>query len=66
MLVTVNGKPTEVKAGSTLAELLAHLQVKRERIAVELNMDIVPKASYDSRTLTAGDIIEIVQFVGGG
>jgi len=66
MLVTVNGKPTELKDGSTLTDLLAHLQIKRERIAVEVNMDIIAKASYDSRTLTAGDVIEIVQFVGGG
>jgi len=66
MLVTVNGKPTEIQDGSTLTDLLAHLQVKRERIAVEVNLDIVPKASYDSLTLAAGDVIEIVQFVGGG
>ncbi|NVN89967.1 MAG: sulfur carrier protein ThiS [Desulfuromonadales bacterium] len=66
MFVTINGKPSEVKDGSTLADLLDHLEIKREFVAVELNMDIVPKSFYDSRTLTAGDVIEIVQFVGGG
>jgi sulfur carrier protein len=66
MFVTVNGNSTEVKDGSSLAELLAHLQIKREHVAVEVNLDIVPKTSYDSRTLATGDVIEIVQFVGGG
>jgi len=66
MLVTVNGKPVEVKEGSTLANLLDHLQIKREFVAVELNLDIIPKAAYDSRILASGDVIEIVQFVGGG
>jgi len=66
MLVTVNGKPVEVKEGSTLANLLDNLQIKREFVAVELNLDIIPKAAYDSRALASGDVIEIVQFVGGG
>jgi thiamine biosynthesis protein ThiS len=66
MLVTVNGKPVEVKEGSTLADLLDNLQIKREFVAVELNLDIIPKAAYDSRALASGDVIEIVQFVGGG
>ncbi len=66
MLVTVNGKPNEVKEGSSLGELLTQLMIKRERVAVEVNLDIVPKADYDSRVLVAGDVVEIVQFVGGG
>jgi sulfur carrier protein len=66
MLVTVNGKSTEVKDGCTIGQLLEQLEVKRDRVAVEVNMDIVPKASHDSHALAPGDIIEIVQFVGGG
>lgn len=66
MLVTVNGKPVEVKEGSTLADLLDNLQITREFVAVELNLDIIPKTAYDSRALASGDVIEIVQFVGGG
>ena len=66
MLVTVNGKPVEVKEGSTLADLLDNLQIKREFVAVELNLDIIPKAAYGTRALASGDVIEIVQFVGGG
>ena len=66
MLVTVNGKSSEIEEGTSLGELLIRLQIKRERVATEVNMDIVPRAEYDSRILTDGDIIEIVQFVGGG
>ena len=66
MLVTVNGKPVQVKQGSTLADLIDNLQITREFVAVELNLDIIPKAAYDSRALASGDVIEIVQFVGGG
>ena len=66
MLVTVNGKSVEVKEGSTLADLLDHLQITREFVAVELNRDIIPKAAYDTRTLASNDMIEVVQFVGGG
>jgi len=66
MLITVNGKPSEIEEGISLGELLIGLQIKRERVAVEVNLNIVPKAAYDSRILTDGDVIEIVQFVGGG
>ena len=66
MLVTVNGKSSKIEKGTSLGELLLRLQIKRERVATEVNMDIVPRAEYDSRILTDGDIIEIVQFVGGG
>ena len=66
MRITLNGKQTEVKDGSTLAELLDLLHIKRERVAVEVNLDIVPKASHGSHVLNDGDSVEIVQFVGGG
>ena len=66
MIVTVNGKSTEIRDGGSVAELLVQLQIKRESVAVEVNLDIVPKAGYDSFSLKNGDKIEIVQFVGGG
>jgi thiamine biosynthesis protein ThiS len=66
MIVTVNGEPTETRNGASIGELLTQLRIPRERVAVEVNLDIVPKARHDSHTLTAGDRIEIVQFVGGG
>lgn len=66
MLVTVNGKPMDVNAGCTIGELLGQLDIKRDRVAVEVNLEIIPKASHDSHVLNEGDVIEIVQFVGGG
>ena len=66
MLLTVNGESAELRDGICVAELLEHFKIKRDRVAVEVNLDIVPKASYDSHVLNAGDKVEIVQFVGGG
>lgn len=66
MFVTINGESTEMRDGGCVAELLVQLQIKRETVAVEVNLDIVPKAAYDSHVLKPGDRIEIVQFVGGG
>jgi len=52
--------------GTTVAGLLAVLGVDRGRVAVERNLDVVPKKTYDSVALAAGDKLEIVTFVGGG
>ncbi|MBC8018556.1 MAG: sulfur carrier protein ThiS [Verrucomicrobia bacterium] len=66
MQVIVNGESADFKDGSTVAELLGHLRIGRERVAVEIGLKIVPKANYDSHILSEGDRIEIVHFVGGG
>jgi len=66
MKVMVNGDPTDIRDDSTVAGLLEDLQIGRDRVAVEVGLEIVPKAHYDTHVLQAGDKIEIVQFVGGG
>ena len=66
MLIEVNGSPVELAPGSSLADLLELMQLAGRGVAVEVNLDIVPKASHDSHALAAGDVVEIVQFVGGG
>jgi thiamine biosynthesis protein ThiS len=66
MQVMLNGEARDVRDGSTVAQLLDELAIGRERVAVEMNLAIVPKSEYDSRTLVGGDRIEIVHFVGGG
>lgn len=66
MQVMLNGTPADIKEDSTVAELLEQLQIGRERVAVEVNLEIVPKSTYDSHTLATEDRIEIVHFVGGG
>jgi thiamine biosynthesis protein ThiS len=66
MQIVLNGEPAETAGGSTVEMLLQQLGISRERVAVELNADIVPKADYEKRLLSDGDKIEIVHFVGGG
>ena len=66
MRIVLNGDSVETPDGSTVGTLLLQLGISRERVAVELNADIVPKADYEQRPLSDGDKIEIVHFVGGG
>lgn len=66
MKVVINGEPTTLEQGCSIAELLDSRNVGRERVAVEVNRDIVPRAKHAEHTLMDGDQIEIVQFVGGG
>ena len=64
-MVMVNGEAVAAD-GKTLAEYLAECGYAVNRVAVELNGDIVPKAAYGDTILSAGDEVEIVAFVGGG
>jgi thiamine biosynthesis protein ThiS len=66
MHIVLNGDSVETAVGSTVESLLLQLGISRERVAVELNADIVPKANYEKQPLSDGDKIEIVHFVGGG
>ena len=66
MQIVLNGENIEAKDGSSIAELLTQLGIGLERVAVEVNMDIVSKAKYGGHTLAEGDNVEIVHFVGGG
>ncbi|TAN40418.1 MAG: sulfur carrier protein ThiS [Nitrospirae bacterium] len=66
MKLTVNGEIIDdVKAG-TISELLGELKVAPGRVAVEVNMAVIRKADHDTFRLHDGDVIEIVNFVGGG
>ena len=66
MKITVNGNEREVPEGTTIAQLIAELELKTDRIATERNLDVVPKAKYAETVLAEGDKLEIVSFVGGG
>lgn len=66
MKLRVNGQEREVPGGPTVASLLESLDLGPERVAVEHNGAIVPKAEYESTTLAEDDRLEVVQFVGGG
>lgn len=66
MQILLNGELADAADGSTVDSLLTKLGISRERVAVELNADIIPKANYGQQLLCDGDKIEIVHFVGGG
>lgn len=66
MRIQINGEPREFAAGLTLAGLVQNLGMKGDRVAVELNLEIVPRASWEQTQLQDGDKLEIVHFVGGG
>ncbi|HXW55104.1 MAG TPA: sulfur carrier protein ThiS [Candidatus Cybelea sp.] len=66
MRVTVNGEGREVPDGLTVTGLLEHLGLAAGRIAVERNLDILPRAAWSETLVHASDSFEIVQFVGGG
>jgi len=62
----INGKSKVFADGLTLAVLIAQLGAKPDRVAVELNLQIVPRADWSQTLLRDGDRLEIVHFVGGG
>ena len=64
-MVKINGEMLDM-AGKTVSEMLADMDINGQRVAVELNEEIVPKASYDETVLKDGDTVEVVRFVGGG
>ena len=68
MKFVINGVERELalREGATLAELVAQLELKGDRIAVELNREIVARAGWDAAKVADGDKLEIVHFVGGG
>jgi thiamine biosynthesis protein ThiS len=66
MKLIINGEEKSVENVSSLSSLLQRLGLKADRVAVELNRDIVARGVWDSTILNEGDKLEIVQFVGGG
>lgn len=66
MDITVNGEERRMDGPVTVAGLLAALALEPRKIAVERNLEIVPRSLYGDTALADGDRIEIVQFVGGG
>ncbi len=64
--VTINGEPQQVDSGSTVADLIARMELTGKRLAVERNQEIVPKSSHADVVLQPADVIEIVHAIGGG
>ena len=64
--ITVNGEHKRVAAGLSIAGLAAELGLVPEKVAVERNLEVVPRSTIRNVALEDGDEIEIVHFVGGG
>lgn len=64
--VIINGEQRRVQHGTTLAQLVAEVGLDPLRVAVERNLEIVPRSTFDQVMVEDGDNFEIVHFVGGG
>jgi thiamine biosynthesis protein ThiS len=66
MEITVNGQPRELEPDATVATLLETLGLDPRQLAVERNLELVPRAAHAKTALAAGDRVEVVTLVGGG
>jgi sulfur carrier protein len=64
--ITLNGDPFELGGPLTVSDLLARLDIDARRVAVEHNLVVLKRALFDTTSVSEGDQIEIVNFVGGG
>ena len=66
MLLTINGEDRTIENAANVEELLGQLGIAATKVAVERNLEIVPKTAYGQTALADGDKLEIVHFIGGG
>ena len=66
MHILLNGEAREMDDGMTLGQLLATLDLRDQRFAVEVNEELVPRSQHEDHSLHADDRVEIVQAIGGG
>jgi thiamine biosynthesis protein ThiS len=64
--ITVNGEHRETPQGATVADLLRDLNLPAGRVAIERNLEILPRLQWPNTAIQPGDRYEIVHFVGGG
>lgn len=64
--ILVNGEPHAAASTTTVADLLGQLGIRSDRVAVEINLEIVDRNSFESRILKEGDRVEVISFIGGG
>ena len=64
--IQLNGVPYEINYGTNLNELLNKLKIQKNKVAIEVNGEIVEKNKYQNLILNKGDKVEIVNFIGGG
>ena len=66
MTIQVNGESRGIGDGHTVAALLRELDIRADRVAVELNLEILDRKEVETRGLREGDRVEILSFIGGG
>ena len=66
MQIELNGQRRDLPEGTTILGLLQELEVTQPHVAVEVNLEIVPRARHAETTLCDGDRLEVVTLVGGG
>jgi len=64
--IVVNGEAREARTGANVADLLQLLGLGSGRVAIERNLEILPRSAWTETLIQSGDRYEIVQFVGGG
>ena len=64
--IQLNGDPYEIINGTNLNQLLNKLKIQKNKVAIEINGEIVEKSKYQKVILNKGDKVEIVHFIGGG
>ena len=64
--IQLNGDPYEINTGTNLNELLNKLKIQKNKVAIEVNGEIIEKNKYPNLILSKDDKVEIVKFIGGG
>jgi sulfur carrier protein len=64
--IMLNGEPHKLEGEISVKQLVESLKIKLSRVAVELNREVVPKAHHADTIIRAGDVVEVINFVGGG
>ena len=66
MELTINGKTKQLAGELTVAQLISQLELQPKQVAVEVNLQLVPRQNHSDHLLADGDQVEIVTLVGGG
>jgi thiamine biosynthesis protein ThiS len=66
MKVLINGETKEISDSLSLSELLRYFSLPQERIAIELNKEVIRKKDWEEIKVNDGDQLEVIHFVGGG
>ncbi|MFK7795170.1 MAG: sulfur carrier protein ThiS [Gammaproteobacteria bacterium] len=66
MQIVLNGQIIQVVDQCSITKMLETLALKNQRVAVEVNQEVIPRAQHNSFALSSGDKVEVIQAVGGG